>query len=244
MFYGVNAVVVIQNRQYGGVNSAVGKTVMPGNGMSGKVMTEKMKIYEIGADDAAAAAADNEVSGQTLVEQLQPDQSQPDKVLTRDVLGITSFIQNPGAALNQAEAGAVAVFADDVPLFYALTPQRMAQLLMLERRVSVVPCVSSLPRQLSMTAPVGKFAMFAGWQPDAEFQQLAALWGIRLATPVSAGELQSFVSYWQAEGKMYHHIQWQQKLARSVQISRNGRVRHDIAARSQPDEHIPDGFQG
>ncbi|CDL17253.1 Primosomal protein I [Klebsiella pneumoniae IS46] len=32
--------------------------------------------------------------------------------------------------------------------------------------------------------PMGKFAMYAGWRPDADFQRLAALWGIALSQPV------------------------------------------------------------
>ena len=53
--------------------------------------------------------------------------------------------------------------------------------------------------------------MYAAWQPDADFQRQAALWGVALREPVTAEELASFVAYWQAEGKVFHHIQWQQK---------------------------------
>lgn len=42
--------------------------------------------------------------------------------------------------------------------------------------------------------------------------------GIALSQPVTPEELAAFVAYWQAEGKVFHHVQWQQKLARSVQI--------------------------
>ncbi|EIC0021669.1 primosomal protein DnaI, partial [Salmonella enterica subsp. enterica serovar Infantis] len=50
-----------------------------------------------------------------------------------------------------------------------------------------------------------------------------------------------------AEGKVFHHIQWQQKLARSVQISRSsngGMPQRDINSVSEPDNHIPPGFRG
>ncbi|VTP63555.1 Primosomal protein I [Leclercia adecarboxylata] len=53
--------------------------------------------------------------------------------------------------------------------------------------------------------------------------------------------------YWQAEGKVFHHIQWQQKLARSVQINRpsNGaQSKRDVNAFSEPDKQIPHGFRG
>ncbi len=52
--------------------------------------------------------------------------------------------------------------------------------------------------------------MYADWQPDADFQRMAALWGIALSQPVTPEELAAFVAYWQAEGKVFHHVQWQQ----------------------------------
>lgn len=52
--------------------------------------------------------------------------------------------------------------------------------------------------------------MYAGWQPDADFQRQAALWGIALAQPATPEELAAFTAYWQAEGKVFHHVQWQQ----------------------------------
>ncbi|MCS5945841.1 primosomal protein DnaI [Klebsiella variicola subsp. variicola] len=79
------------------------------------------------------------------------------------------------------------------------------------------------------------------------FQRLAALWGIALSQPVTPEELAAFVAYWQAEGKVFHHVQWQQKLARSVQISRasnGGQPKRDVNSVSEPDSHIPRGFRG
>ncbi len=76
---------------------------------------------------------------------------------------------------------------------------------------------------------------------------MAALWGIPLAQPATSEELASFVAYWQAEGKVFHHIQWQQKLARSIQMNRatfTSSARRDVNAIAQPDDHIPDGFRG
>ena len=83
--------------------------------------------------------------------------------------------------------------------------------------------------------------------PSADFQRLAALWGIALSQPVTPEELAAFVAYWQAEGKVFHHVQWQQKLARSVQISRasnGGQPKRDVNSVSEPDSHIPRGFRG
>lgn len=102
-----------------------------------------------------------------------------------------------------------------------------------------------------LAAPPGKFAMYPGWQPDQDFIQLAAIWGTLLTQPPTAPELAAFVSYWQAEGKMFHHIQWMQKLTRSVQVSRGiiasaakTAGKRDITQISEPDQTVPDGFRG
>ena len=60
-------------------------------------------------------------------------------------------------------------------------------------------------------------------------------------------ELAAFTAYWQAEGKVFHHVQWQQKFARSLQINRasnGGQPKRDINAFSEPDKQIPNGFRG
>ncbi|EFF2574921.1 primosomal protein DnaI, partial [Escherichia coli] len=91
------------------------------------------------------------------------------------------------------------------------------------------------------------FAMYPDWQPDADFIRLAALWGVALREPVTTEELASFIAYWQAEGKVFHHVQWQQKLARSLQIGRasnGGLPKRDVNTVSEPDSQIPPGFRG
>lgn len=95
--------------------------------------------------------------------------------------------------------------------------------------------------------PAGKFAMYQGWQPDADFTRQAAIWGVSLGEPVTPSELAAFVAYWQAEGRMFHHVQWQQKLARSIQMNRaanGGQPKRDITQLPDPDRTIPDGFRG
>lgn len=176
------------------------------------------------------------------------------RILTSNVIGIDEFMRDHPRVLTQAEGGAVAVFADNRPAFYAVTPARLEALLALEARLARPASDIALDAQLydepaaaPVNVPMGKFALYPGWQPDADFQRLAALWGISLAEPVTPEELAAFVAYWQAEGKVFHHVQWQQKLARSVQISRanqGGAVKRDINAISQPDSEIPPGFRG
>ncbi|HBL6038418.1 TPA: Pyocin large subunit [Enterobacter hormaechei] len=94
----------------------------------------------------------------------------------------------------------------------------------------------------------GKFQMHDNWKPDPQFIQRAALWGITLKTDITPFELAEFITYWKAEGKAFHHDQWQQKLARSVQQSRTRPVaqqqRRDINDVPEPDKAIPQGFRG
>lgn len=94
----------------------------------------------------------------------------------------------------------------------------------------------------------GKFQMRDNWKPDPQFIQRAALWGITLKTDITPFELAEFITYWKAEGKAFHHDQWQQKLARSVQQSRARPVaqqqRRDINNVPEPDKAIPQGFRG
>ncbi|QCI19164.1 DnaT-like ssDNA-binding domain-containing protein [Buchnera aphidicola] len=66
-----------------------------------------------------------------------------------------------------------------------------------------------------------KFKMYDEWVPDDNFIKKSLIWGINLITPVTESELSFFVSYWKAEGRYFYHIQWQQKLAQSLDYSRN-----------------------
>lgn len=178
----------------------------------------------------------------------------PSRVLTPDVVSIDALVDNHNAVLTKAAGGAVAVFANNAPAFYAVTPARMAELLALEEKLSRPGSDVALdeglyeePQAAPVAVPLGKFAMYAGWQPDADFTRQAALWGVALREPVTAEELASFITYWQAEGKVFYHMQWQQKLARSVQISRasnGGLPKRDMNIVSEPDSQIPPGFRG
>lgn len=176
------------------------------------------------------------------------------RILATHVIGIDEFMRDHQSVLPQAQAGTVAVFANNAPAFYALTPARLAHLLELEARLQQPASDVSLdaqfyddPAPAPLHVPMGKFALYADWQPDADFQRLAALWGIALTQPVTPEELASFIAYWQAEGKVFHHVQWQQKLARSVQISRASQgntPKRDVNSVAEPDNHIPPGFRG
>lgn len=174
------------------------------------------------------------------------------KILSSTLVGLDGFCHDPLTVLQQADNGTLAVLHNNTPAFYALTPQRLAQLLALEAAAQQ-PNDVTLDESLFQTesapiaTPVGKFVMYEGWQPDSDFQRQAAIWGVALSEPVTAAELATFVAYWQAEGRLFHHVQWQQKLARSVQMNRaanGGQPKRDLTQISNTDYDIPDGFRG
>lgn len=176
------------------------------------------------------------------------------RVLSSSVIGIDAFTRDPQGVLQSAGSGTVAVFANNAPAFYAITPARLEQLLDLETRLARPGSDVTLdgqffdePAAAPVAVPMGKFPMYADWQPDADFQRMAALWGIALTQPATPEELASFTAYWQAEGKVFHHVQWQQKLARSLQMGRasnGGQPKRDLNTLSEPDNQIPPGFRG
>ena len=51
------------------------------------------------------------------------------RILTTSIAGIDAFMRDPRGVLTHAEGGTLAVFADNAPAFYAVTPERLAQLL-------------------------------------------------------------------------------------------------------------------
>jgi len=58
------------------------------------------------------------------------------RVLTPDVVGIDALVHDHQTVLAKAEGGVVAVFANNAPAFYAVTPARLEQLLALEARLA------------------------------------------------------------------------------------------------------------
>ncbi len=175
------------------------------------------------------------------------------KILANTIVGLEQFCQEPLQVLQQAEQGMLAVFSDNAPVMYALSAERLAELLACEQRAHQQMDVSldqhwfnnALPTPVAI--PAGKFRLYADWQPDTDFIRQAALWGIGLKQPVQPTELAAFITYWQAEGKVFHHVQWQQKLARHLQLSRRampGVAQQDFTQVEAPDQIIPKGFRG
>ncbi|MCK6677642.1 DnaT-like ssDNA-binding domain-containing protein [Enterobacter asburiae] len=107
--------------------------------------------------------------------------------------------------------------------------------------------------QTEFFPPLGKFPITEDWLPGAEFVGQAALWGINLGEQpgYTAVELQQFRDYWKCEGKVKHHIQWEQTFASSLKTSRAKTAAPAKSSRRQPafgvstpDTAIPPGFRG
>lgn len=100
----------------------------------------------------------------------------PSKILTPDVTSIDALLHDHHTVLARSADGAVAVFANNAPAFYAVTPARLAELLALEEKLSRPGSDVTLdaqfyeePQTAPVVVPMGKFAMYADWQPDATF---------------------------------------------------------------------------
>ncbi|WP_343192190.1 primosomal protein DnaT [Buchnera aphidicola (Formosaphis micheliae)] len=173
------------------------------------------------------------------------------KILVPTTITLKNFKKDPITALNSAKEGALAVFKNNIPIMYAVTPTLLNKLfsinhLFQEKKQEQIKHNIKENKFLEKI-PIGKFIMYKEWKPDVDFLKQAAIWGIILHEPITHAELALFISYWQAEGRFFYHIQWQQKLARSIQQSRTLNLKYkkrDINDLPQPDINIPEGFRG
>ncbi|UDG81453.1 Primosomal protein 1 [Candidatus Profftia lariciata] len=183
------------------------------------------------------------------------------KILDSLITSLDIFSADPEKVFKSGNNDIISVFHKNMltPIFYAVTPEKMAKLLAFENmcnisnsEVVLKDCLLNDKKLTSslknISIPLKKFAMYVGWQPDKDFLRMAAMWGYNLTCPVNKTELASFVDYWQAEEKVFYHIQWQQKLARSIQqyriIKGATQIKKDINYTSEQYCFIPQGFRG
>lgn len=84
---------------------------------------------------------------------------------------------------------------------------------------NLIPDYPGQPGMLTTAAQmIGKFAMHPDWRPSDQFRAQAVLWGMPVREGINLrAELNNFITYWQAEGKVFHQAQWEQKFARHLQ---------------------------
>jgi DNA replication protein DnaT len=163
------------------------------------------------------------------------------KILISDNVNLDLFCKNPIKMLEISNTGAVAILQNNAPVFYAITPSFFEKIFDIKYNLSY--------KNTKKQNIDKKFAMHPQWTPDKDFIRQAALWGILLTEEILESELACFISYWQAEGCFFYHIQWQQKLARSLEKSRSLnnytlQKKRDITYIPKPDQTIPNGFRG
>ncbi|CAL4317878.1 Primosomal protein 1 [Buchnera aphidicola (Protaphis terricola)] len=162
------------------------------------------------------------------------------KFLVSKTITLDFFCQNPIQIIKEAKNKTLSISKNKKILFYIIQPSLLKKIFDLEYNLEE----KNIQKKNKM---IQKFAMHSKWIPDKDFIQKAALWGIILKKEVSKYELAAFISYWEAEGCLFHHIQWEQKLARNLQKVRSFnffKKQKDITYIPTPDKKIPDGFRG
>ncbi|AEO07856.1 primosomal protein DnaT [Buchnera aphidicola] len=163
------------------------------------------------------------------------------KLLISDKINFDLFCQNPNQIIEKSNKGVLEILKNNSTIFYIITPEIFNKIFDLQYKLKNHQNVNT--KNINK-----KFSMHPDWTPDQDFIRHAALWGIILNKEVSKSELAAFISYWQAEGCFFYHIQWQQKLARSLQNSRSIEYKlqkkRDITYIPTPDQTIPHGFRG
>lgn len=163
------------------------------------------------------------------------------KILFSKNITLSSFCKNPTQIIKSKKNNIVSISKNKKILFYIVHPDCLKKLFDIEK-YNLQNKITEKEKKI-----IKKFSMHAHWKPDEDFIKKSALWGISLDKEVSQYELASFISYWEAEGCFFHHIQWQQKLARSLERSRSInsiKQKNDITYIPIPDEKIPEGFRG
>ncbi|ALD14994.1 primosomal protein DnaI [Buchnera aphidicola (Aphis glycines)] len=162
------------------------------------------------------------------------------KILTSKNIHLDIFCKNPIHIINESTNGVLSISKNKKILFYVITPTVLKKMFDLE--------YSFETEDISKEEKIKqKFSMHPKWTPDKDFLRKAALWGIILDEEVSSHELNAFISYWEAESCFFYHVQWEQKLARSLQKVRAFNLlkkQKDITYIPVPDKKTPDGFRG
>ncbi|CAL4317885.1 Primosomal protein 1 [Buchnera aphidicola (Neophyllaphis podocarpi)] len=168
---------------------------------------------------------------------------------------LKTFCKNPTKILNLAKEGIVEILKEKKTIIYVVSPKILDKLIFIKNEFYKInkknnEYITKKTDKIKINNKIniGKFLMHNKWIPDEDFLKKAKIWGIALKKTATKNELALFISYWKAEKRFFHHIQWQQKLARSLQQSRNlnysnNKIR-DINKLPKPDQYIPEGFRG
>ncbi|QCI18595.1 DnaT-like ssDNA-binding domain-containing protein [Buchnera aphidicola] len=162
------------------------------------------------------------------------------KILVSKNISLDLFCKNPTQIIKSNENSTLSISENKKILFYVITPSILKKIFNIEYNFQK----EDIKKEQKMKK---KFSMYSTWTPDKDFIQKAALWGIILEEEVSKHELNAFINYWEVEGCFFYHVQWEQKLARSLQRVRSFNIlkkQKDITYIPEPDQKTPEGFRG
>ncbi|CAL4041860.1 Primosomal protein 1 [Buchnera aphidicola (Tetraneura ulmi)] len=174
-------------------------------------------------------------------------------------ISLNNFLKNPIKNIRQEKNQILEISNNNLPVVYLINPILLKRFLAIETAYKETQLNINSSNLLFLKKiekkktqiqekQCGKFLMYKSWTPDKDFLKKSSLWGINLNQYPKKSELALFISYWKAENRIFHHIQWQQKLARSLQQTRRfdfkKNKKRDINKLPNPDSIIPEGFRG
>jgi len=151
-------------------------------------------------------------------------------LIVTNIVTFELFCKNPKKYLRLGNKSGIVEIKKNKPIMYVVSAKLLNKLVSITYKEyfseSVIESKKLLidfekKKSIPFFAVEKKFKMYDEWVPDDNFLKKSLIWGIHLVTPVTESELSFFVSYWKVEGRYFYHIQWQQKLAKSLDYSRN-----------------------
>ncbi|WP_343184057.1 DnaT-like ssDNA-binding domain-containing protein [Buchnera aphidicola (Ceratovacuna keduensis)] len=165
---------------------------------------------------------------------------------------IEKFLQNPLKFLKKSKKKIVLILKNNNPIAYIFNKKKVTNIFNKIKKYQKKNCKNNFNKIMSIekfnlkNKIEKKFSMHDNWKPDKNFIKKAAIWGIKIKKNVSKSELKSFIDYWKVEGRFLHNIQWQQKLAYSLKITRSVKPKkyiYDDNKIYKKNNFIPDGFR-
>lgn len=164
------------------------------------------------------------------------------KILASTFINIKDFCKKYNTFKN-SKNDTIAIVENNELILYLISPNRLSNLLDIE--ATFLKKQSKILNKKEESNNFMKFKMYKNWNPGNNFSQLAKLWGINLNYDVTQEELIFFIHYWEVENCIFYHIQWQQKLARSIQMNRkNHNIKDTRLKLNNKKNYIPYGFRG
>jgi DNA replication protein DnaT len=148
------------------------------------------------------------------------------RILTTSIAGIDAFMRDPRGVLTHAEGGTVAFLPTTRRRFTQSRRNvwhsfwRLKRNCHARRAISRWITSSLMSRLTPRDRSDGKICPVRGLAAGCRFSAAGRAVGHCANPAATAEELAAFTAWWQAEGKVFTHIQWQQKLARHLQITR------------------------